>query len=151
MRLKLGLLLMAGIIGFSSPALARCSSWKLIGSQIFASACPFKNSVKISAKLNGKPIAQAYQLDKGKDYAGKMLDFAFYEMAFVYKRERFRYQLASGGEYRDHVVMEKCAWKPEQGETLTLDGQNRASTATLRSAAWRGCSDWQTLGKIEYR
>ena len=151
MRLKLGLLLMAGIIGVSSPAHARCSNWKLLGSQIFASACPFTNSVKMTAKLNGKPIARAYNLDKGKDYAGVMMDFPFYEMAFVYKRERYRYQLASGGENRNQVVMEKCAWKPEQGETLTLDGRNRASTATLRSVAWKECSDWQTLGKIDYR
>ena len=151
MRLNLVLLFMAGLIGISSPALAICPSWKLIGRQIFASACPFKNSVKMTAKLNGKRIAQGYQLDKGKDYAGKMLEFPFYEMAFVYKRERYRFQLASGGENRNIVVMEKCAWKPEQGETLTLDGQNRASTATLRSAAWKGCSDWEKLGMIEYR
>ena len=88
MRLNLVLLFMAGLIGISSPALAICPSWKLIGRQIFASACPFKNSVKMTAKLNGKRIAQGYQLDKGKDYAGKMLEFPFYEMAFVYKRER---------------------------------------------------------------
>ena len=151
MHLKLGLLFMVGIIGFSSPAFARCSNWKLLSSQIFASACPLTNSVKMTAKLNGKSIAQAYKLEKGKDYSGTMLDFPFYEMAFVYKRARYRYQLASAGENRDIVVMEKCAWKPGQGETLTLVGQNRASVATLKSSAWNDCSAWQTLGKIIFR
>ena len=113
--LKVGLPLMAGLIGLSSPAFARCSSWKLLGSQIFASAYPFTNSVKMTEKLNGKPIARAYKLDKGKDYSGKMLDFPFYEMAFVYKRKRYRYQLASAGKNSDKIVMEKGTWKPDQG------------------------------------
>ena len=151
MRLRLGLLLVAGIIGISSPADAACRHWKIQGATIFAWACPFKNSVKLTVKHGGKLIAQAYQLDKGKDYAGKSLDFPFYEMAFVYKRHRYRYQLASDGANRDHLVMEECIWKPEQGEVLQLDGRRQATDAALRSTAWKECSGWKTLSRIEYR